>query len=31
MVTHRKHLAKISTRIYYLENGTLTNPDPNLF
>ena len=31
MVTHRKHLAKISTHIYYLENGTLTNPDPNLF
>jgi ABC-type transport system involved in cytochrome bd biosynthesis fused ATPase/permease subunit len=26
MVTHRMYLAKISNRIYYLENGTLTSP-----
>jgi ATP-binding cassette subfamily B protein len=25
MVTHRMHLAQISTRIYQLENGTVTN------
>jgi ATP-binding cassette subfamily B protein len=31
MVTHRMYLAKISTRIYYLENGTLTHRNPTDF